>query len=436
VRPLIEVEVGSQLSGQIAEIHADFNTPVEKGQVIALIDAKTFETRVLQDKANLEVAQSNVTVQQAGIDRAEANLRKARLEYERAEPLSRQGTLSASEFDAALAAFESAKADLTMARAQLQNAQAVLEQRKASLESSEIDLERTRIRSPIDGVVIERAVDQGQTVAASFSSPTLFLIAQDLSKIQIEANVDEADIGNIRAGNQATFTVDAYPNDEFSGQVEQVRLAPNEQNNVVTYTVIITADNPGQRLLPGMTAIVEIITGKSEDVLQVPNLALRFSPPADSEWAGLEAEAGGGPGASGPGGRRGGDFSRLAEQLGLDDTQREAIEESMSELFQDLRNQVQAGGDRELLRAQMQQKMASVMRKNLSAEQFALYEQQQQQRAETRTGQVWVQDEDGTIRPVNVRFGINDDSSTQVMGRSLEEGMKVVTRMRRTASGE
>ncbi len=285
VRPLITVEVGSQLSGQLAEIFVDFNSEVKAGDVIALIDAKTFESRVVQNSADLKVARSNVIVQRAAIDRAKANLRKARLEYERAEPLAKAGTLSASDFDTALAGFESAKADLTMAEAQLENALANEEQRQASLESAEIDLERTKIRSPIDGVVIERAVDQGQTVAASFSAPVLFRIAQDLTKIQIEANVDEADIGNVTEGNDAAFTVDAFPDMEFSGRVEQVRLAPNETNNVVTYTVIITADNPDLKLLPGMTAIVEIITGKAENVLRVSNDALRFKPAAGSELA-------------------------------------------------------------------------------------------------------------------------------------------------------
>lgn len=285
VRPLITVEVGSQLSGQLSEIYVDFNSEVKAGDVIALIDAKTFESRVVQNRADLEVARSNVIVQRAAIDRAKANLRKARLEYERAEPLTKNGTLSASEFDTALAGFESAKADLTMAEAQLQNALATQEQRQASLESAEIDLERTKIRSPIDGVVIERAVDQGQTVAASFSAPVLFRIAQDLTKIQIEANVDEADIGNVVEGNEASFTVDAYPDLEFAGRVNQVRLAPNETNNVVTYTVIITADNPELKLLPGMTAIVEIVTGRVEGSLRVSNDALRFKPAPGSEMA-------------------------------------------------------------------------------------------------------------------------------------------------------
>jgi len=299
VRPLITVEVGSQVSGQIKEIVVDFNTEVRKDQLLAVIDPQSFESRVLQSTADFRVASSNVIVQQANIDRAKANLRRARLEYERAEPLSKKGTLSVSELDAALADFDSAKADLTMAEAQLENALAARDQREASLRSAEIDLERTKIRSPIDGVVIERAVDQGQTVAASLSSPVLFRIAQDLTEIQLEANVDEADIGNVSNGNEVSFTVDAFPDSEFNGRVNQVRLAPNESNNVVTYTVIITASNPDKKLLPGMTAIAEIITGKSTDVLRVSNDAIRFRPAAGSELAKKAAAKKGG-------GRRGG----------------------------------------------------------------------------------------------------------------------------------
>ena len=355
VRPLVTVEVGSQLSGQVAEIYADFNSPVEKGQIIALIDPQSFASRVLQNRAEMEVATANVTVQRAAIERAEANLRKARLEYERSEPLAKTGTLSASEFDSTTASYDSARADLTMARAQLVNAQAALQQRQASLESAEIDLERTKIRSPIDGVVIERSIDQGQTVAASLSSPTLFYIAQDLTEIQIEANVDEADIGNVRTGNAAVFTVDAYPDLEFSGQVEQVRLAPNEENNVVTYTVIITARNPDMKLLPGMTAVVDIVTGRSENVLRVSNEAVRFKPPAGSELAKLAARP------------RGNGASRAGRPPGDE---------------------------------------------------------------ESRPGTIWIQTEEGEVKPVSVRLGISDDSYTQIIGQSVAEGDRAVKRMR------
>lgn len=433
VRPLITVEVGSQLSGQVEDIYVDFNSEVTAGQIIALIDARTFESRVLQNRADLDVARSNVIVQQAAIDRANANLRKARLEYERAEPLAQAGTLSTSEFDEALANFESAKADLTMAEAQLQNALANEKQRQASLESAEIDLERTKIRSPIDGVVVERAVDQGQTVAASFSAPVLFRIAQDLRKIQIEANVDEADIGNVREGNPVTFTVDAYPDDEFAGVVSQVRLAAVELANVVTYTVIITADNPRMELFPGMTAIVDIVTGKAEGVLRVPNQALRFKPPAGSELAAV-AESESSSQSSGGGGRILQDMDRIGGELGLDTQQAEAIESGVKAVLDEMRPQLQSGGGPEgnadALRQQMRSRISDVFRANLSDEQFREYQKMRSSRQPMRSGQVWVQDDDGDIRPVRVRLGIGDDQYTQISGRNVSEGTVVVTRMR------
>jgi HlyD family secretion protein len=430
VRPLITVEVGSQLSGQVADIYVDFNSEVEAGQVIALIDAKTFESRVLQNRADLEVASSNVIVQKANIDRARANLRKARLEHDRAKPLAEKGTLSESEFDTALANFESAKADLTMAEAQLQNALATQEQRRAMLESVEIDLERTKIRSPIDGVVIERAVDKGQTVAASLSSPVLFKIAQDLREIQIEANVDEADIGNVMQGNEATFTVDAFPDIEFNGTVEQVRLAPNEQNNVVTYTVIITAKNPDLKLLPGMTAIVEIVTGKIENVLRVTNDAIRFKPQADSELA-QKAGQGNGKHGSGQHGGGSGNLDRIASQLGLDPATKKAIEDDTGKIFSAMRSQFQNGGGEQAgqLRAQMKVQIAAVFKQHLDDEQYARYEQIQQQAGQTRRAQLWLKNGDD-ISPVWVRLGLSDDTHTQVISKGLSPGDVAVTRIR------
>ena len=438
VRPLITVEVGSQVSGQIQEIYVDFNSPVVKDQLLAVIDPQSFESRVLQNRADLRVASSNVVVQKANIDRAEANLRRARLEYERAEPLSRKGTLSISELDAALAAFESAKADVTMARAQLENALASEDQRKASLESAEIDLERTKIRSPINGVVIERAVDPGQTVAASLSSPLLFNIAQDLTEIQIEANVDEADIGNVHEGNDVSFSVDAFPDMEFTGQVNQVRLAPNEANNVVTYTVIITAANPDLKLLPGMTAIVEIVTGKSENVLRVPNDAIRFKPAADSALAEkLKAAQANGAGGGGP--RSGPDMTLYKASLGLTDSQAQAIETGVKALYAGMRSQFQAQGsgegnvDRNALREQMRQQVSAVFEKHLTPEQFQQYQHIRRQASETRAGLLWVQRANGEIEPVSVRFGIGDDGFTQVIGQDITDGDLVVTRIRQAA---
>jgi HlyD family secretion protein len=248
--------------------------------------------------------------------------------------------------------------------------------------------------------------------------------------------VDEADIGNVREGNPVTFTVDAYPDDEFSGEVNQVRLASEETNNVVTYTVIITARNPRLRLLPGMTAIVEIVTGTSEGVLRVPNEALRFRPPAGSglenQQAGNDGQ-GGAPGG-GPGGGRMQELSRMAEQLGLEQEQVSAIEQDMREAFSGMREQMQAAaqqeGGREALREQMRQRMDGIFRDRLTDEQYQEYKKQQSSRQPMRQGQVWVQDENGDIRQVNVRLGISDDQYTQVQGRNIGEGTLVVTRMR------
>ncbi len=444
VRPLITVEVGSQVSGQIEEIYVDFNSPVRKDQLLALIDAQSFESRLLQNRADLRVASSNVVVQQAGIDRARANLRQARLDYERAEPLSKKGTLSVSELDIALAKFESAKADLTMAEAQLENALASKDQRQALLESAEIDLERTKIRSPINGVVIERAVDQGQTVAASLSSPVLFNIAQDLTRIQIEANVDEADIGNVNEANDVTFSVDAYPETEFSGQVKQVRLAPNEANNVVTYTVIITAKNPDRKLLPGMTAIVEIVTGKSENVLRVSNEAVRFKPATGTELAkkvtaaqnGSKAMHGGRSGRGPGAGLR--DIARLKTSLGLDETQTRLIETEIQAVFSAMQGQFQTrrpdeenpGGDMSAIRERTTQAVASIFNKHLTPEQYRQYQQIRRQTTETRAGHIWIQTADGEIKPVAVRFGISDDNYTQLFSRDVKRGAIAVTRIR------
>ena len=322
VRALVTVEVGSQLSGQIVELNVDFNSAVTAGQLIARIDPKTFESRVQQSEADLKVAKATIQVKQAGITRTEANLRRAELDFNRQKTLLQKGTVSETTMDAARAEYESTKAEVEMAKAELDNARAAAKQRKAALDSAAIDLERTFIRSPIDGVVIERSVDVGQTVAASLSSPVLFKIAQDLREIQIEANVDEADIGNVKKGNSTSFTVDAYPDEEFTGSVGQVRLSPTELQNVVTYTVIITAMNPDMKLLPGMTANVEIVTGIRQNVLRVANEALRFRP-RDA----METEFRINDGAASSGGRQGelwiqtdaGEKERRSVRLGLSD---------------------------------------------------------------------------------------------------------------------
>ena len=278
VSPLVTVEVGSELSGLVSEVLADFNDPVTRGQLIARIDPRTFATRVAEAEAAVAVAEANLRLQQARRDRARALFTQASRDLDRTRALRDRGTVSDQALDAALAGFETTQADIAVAEAQIADAQAQRARARASLRSAEIDLDRTEIRSPIDGVVIDRQVDPGQTVAASFAAPTLFTIAQDLSLIEIDAQVDEADIGQVRAGAPVEFTVDAYPDRRFDGVVEQVRLGADTEQTVVTYSVIIAAENPETLLLPGMTATVEILTGERDDVLTVPVEALRFRP--------------------------------------------------------------------------------------------------------------------------------------------------------------
>ncbi len=260
------VTVGSQVSGTIRRILVDYNSPVKKGQLLAEIDPALFLAQARQAEA--EVAQSR-----ASLAEAEASLREAEREYER------QKKLFASDF-VAKSALESAETAVATARSRVESARAGVRSSAATLNQRLTNLGYTKILSPVNGVVTGKKVSEGQTVAASLSAPELFTIAEDLSKMQVEAAVDEADIGYVQEGMNVTFTVDTYPEDTFSGKVRQVRLSPSTTENVVTYTVIISAANPDLRLKPGMTANVSIETASVKDVLRVPNAALRFRPPA------------------------------------------------------------------------------------------------------------------------------------------------------------
>ncbi len=332
---LVTVEVGSQLSGQISELHADFNSIVHQGQLIARLDPATFETRVKQSEAELAIARAGVEQAVASVAELTAALAVAELSLDRQERLRARDASSEQQLDAATAEFEKAKARLTSAKAQIVNAEAQVKQREASLEGARVDLERTHIRSPVDGVVVGRDVDIGQTVAASLQAPVLFTIAQDLSKMQLEVNVDEADIGQIREDQNVDFSVDAYPRRKFGGVVKQIRKAPIVEQNVVTYTVIVSADNDDQSLLPGMTANVEILIAERDDVFLVPNRALRFRPAASrasdaargrptTSASFADAMAGGAPGPSAVTAMQ---VAALSNTLGLTGERREKLKE-------------------------------------------------------------------------------------------------------------
>jgi len=435
VRALNTVEVGSQLSGQIETLLVDYNSPVQVGDLLARLDPQTFERRAQEAEANLAVARATVEIQAASIQRAEANLKLAEREFERQKSLIGRGSVSESALDAAEAAWQSAQADVAIARAQYQNARATVEQREAALEAARIDLERTEIRSPIDGVVIDRAVDVGQTVAASLQAPILFTIAQDLAEIRIEASVDEADIGSVRPGAPATFTVDAFPGREFSGEVAQVRLAPNEEGNVVTYTVVINAGNPERRLLPGMTASIDIVTGKRENVLRVANAAVRFRPPEDlvpDDDPGQARQNG--PGSGAPGGNPGARFDAALAELGIDDATRQQIGEDMRESFSGIGGLFASGMDRDQIRSRMQEMSEEVLRRHLTAEQFEAWRALAREQAETRPATLYLAEDDRLVaRPV--RLGISDDRFTEIVTGDVGASMSVVTRILRAESG-
>jgi len=265
------VVVGSQVSGTIAKLNADYNSKVTKGQIVAQLDQSRFAAKVEESRANVLAAQANMAKTKVALEDAGRTLKRAR-------ELKQRELVSQSDLDAAQTAYDSARSQLNVAQAQVGQAQ-------ASMNQAQIDLGYTTIRSPVDGIVISRSVDVGQTVAASLSAPTLFTIANDLTKMEVHTNVDEADIGNISEGQDVTFTVDAHAQRRFRGLVHQVRNAPQVIQNVVTYDSVVRIDNKELLLKPGMTANVQFLVAQKEDALTIPNVALRFRPPEDKDAA-------------------------------------------------------------------------------------------------------------------------------------------------------
>jgi len=269
INPVVSVQVGTQVSGMIKSLHADFNSVVKAGDIVATIDSEPFRARRDQAASNLEMAQANVA-------RARTEQAQRRRELDRAKSLVSQQFVSQNDVDVAVTNSQGADAQVNVSMAQVKQAE-------AALNATELELKYTTIRSPVNGIVVARNVEVGQTVAASFATPNLFLIALDLTKMQVDTNVSESDIGGINEGKEATFTVDAYPGVPFSGTIRQVRLAPINVQNVVTYNVVVAVDNKDLRLKPGMTANVSIVVAQRDNVLKVPNAALRFVPPKSEQ---------------------------------------------------------------------------------------------------------------------------------------------------------
>lgn len=381
LNPVTIVDVGSQVSGKIEKLYVDFNSEVTSGQVIAELDQELFQTRIQQNEANY-----NSSV--AALDKSKVTLDNTEKKYERSKALFEKDLLSFEEMDQAEVAYFNAQADL-------KSAEARLEQAKSQLDSSIVDLTYTVIKSPIDGVVIDRRVNVGQTVAASMQAPVLFQIANDLSKMQVECSVDEADIGRVKEGQKVRFNVDAFPDDEFQGVVSQVRYSPLVTQNVVTYTTIVAVENPELKLMPGMTATISIVTGEALDVLLVPNAALRFTPDLSQE----EMRA---------------IFEEMRSSSGGQNAQVTATKKPRGGNGEQGSEGQTAGGDRSAMGIRQGGQQNSGQR---------------QQRP-----RVWVQDESGKLGMVFLQTGVTDNSLTEIVAGDLGEGQLVITGTNVTSS--
>lgn len=369
LNPVTTVDVGSQVSGKIEEINVDFNSEVKAGQVIAQIERSIFMTKVKQNEANLESSK-------AAVEKAKVTLDNMKRKFDRSISLFEKELISYEEKETAEVQYFNAKADL-------QSQEARLQQAESQLETSQVDMQHTIIKSPIDGIVINRNINVGQTVAASFNAPLLFQIANDLAKMQVECSVDEADIGSIKEGQDVQFNVDAFPNDRFRGVVQQVRYSPVISQNVVTYTTIVGVDNPELKLRPGMTATVSIIIGEARGALRVPNSALRFTP--------------------------------------------ELSQEEMREMFQSM-----MGGDRRQGGDQDKPAAERSSQNRQGGSQMGGMGMQREggsgQRGGMRDmGRIWLMDENGELKMVFIRTGVTDNTYTQVVSGELEEGIEVIT---------
>lgn len=442
---VVTVEVGSQISGQVTQVMVDYNDRVRKGQVLAVLDPQNQRSAVEQSQAAIQAAQASVA-------QAQANVALAQAEYDRQKFLFDRGIV-------AQAALDSANASLRTAEASVRSARAQVAQQQASLRANQATLGRTTIVAPIDGIVIDRQIEPGQTVASGLNVAVLFTLAQDLSRVQALISVDEADIGSVQVGQAVRFTVDAFPNDNFVGQVTRIRMLPATESNVVAYTVEAEADNPGEKLLPGMTANAEIVQQQRRNVLRVPNAALRFTPAgaqAQSQaGAARGAQGAGGPGqgsgrgqgqgqgqgaraAGGAGAQRMNMAARLTEQLQLDEAQKARIEPILDRAQQEARASMRAqagaaaqGGQR---RRGGSPAMAAAFNRAFDEIEPLLRPDQKARleaaRAEMaggggQRGTVWIL-VDG--RPVQrtVRTGATDGSYTEVLD-GLEEGDQVIT---------
>ncbi len=434
------VDVGSQISGQVTAVLADFNDHVEKGQVLARIDPSTYQAQITQGSAAIASARANLAS-------AQATLRNAQADYDRKASLAQQQLVARSDADLARAA-------LDQARAQVNAAQAQINQQVASTQTTRLNLERTVIRSPVDGVVLTRTIEPGQTVAASLQSPVLFQIAENLSQMEILLAIDEADIGQVKAGQGVSFNVDAFPDRQYRGKVQQVRISATNTNNVITYPVVVSVDNSDQSLLPGMTANAEIEVSRRDNVLRIPNAALRYKP---DDTAVADAT----PVAAGTrGGGMADALEQAAQALKLDAEQQAAFDAVMqqireratarqapqaqqtggSSLFGGGRGGGPRGGDSSGAdQGAMRQRMLQRFQQQFTAFRASLDASQQQRWDAALTSLATARRAplyklvDGKPEQVMVTLGVSDGSNTEVSG-DIKEGDLVVVGAARTSS--
>jgi HlyD family secretion protein len=449
VNPVVSVQVGSQVSGQIKELYVDYNSPVKKGQLIARIDPQSFTLRVNQAMADVEAARATILTQQANVAALQAELARSRVlladaerEHNRNTMLYERNFISGAVRDKALAALDGAReslkaaqAQLAVGQAQVRNAEALVKQRESQLSQARVDLDRTEIRAPVDGTVVKKSVEPGQTVAASLQAPELFVIAQDLRQMQVDTSIDESEVGRVRVGQAATFTVDSFPGRTFRGTVKQMRKAAQVVQNVVTYIAVIDAANSDLGLFPGMTANVRLIIDTRENVLKVPNAALRFRPTGMSDLP--VGGAGGGDGPPAVAGEEKGKarepafVERLAKELQLTPEQRVKVEAiladtrgRMGEVTAEDQAERRKLADR--LRAESRGRIVEV----LNPLQRARYEAiggGGRRTGGVSTGRVWVVSADGEKpKLVVLRMGLTDGSYTEVVSGDVQEGTEVI----------
>lgn len=422
VRPDITVQVGSEVSGKILSVDVDFNTIVKEGDVLAVIDPENLENRVSQMQAQVENRRSDIRINEASLERAEVNAAQSQRSLNRRQQLHDEDAISTAQLEETERTMELANSDIELAKARLEGSQSSLKQAQADLRTAQVDLSRTIIRSPIDGVVIERLVDPGQTVAASFSAPELFKIAGDLSKLKIDAAIVESDVSGLDGGDPVSFSVDAYPGRVFRGTVDQLRLKSATESNIVTYTAVVDADNPDGVLMPGMTTNLQITTNSKSGILRIPAMAERFRPTPDQikTWKVEDT-------ASAETDLNQRTRERLSE-LGIADSRIESVLKVMADETVELRKQIDDPTQtwRKVGRLkQLNEINDGIIKRELTSTEYQDYRRLVQADAQIREAQIWIKTGD-KMAQVDVGLGLSDGSFVEVIS-GLSEGDEVVT---------